>query len=77
MTMTPRHFIFRYRSPQHWLDVFRTYYGPLLKTFGVLAPTAQTALELDLLALMERFNRSRDGTMVVPSEYLEVVITRH
>ncbi len=72
----PRHFVFRYRSPAHWLQVFKTYYGPVLKAFGALEPAAQAALSADLLALIERFNRSGDGSMVVPSEYLEVVITR-
>jgi ubiquinone/menaquinone biosynthesis C-methylase UbiE len=71
-----RDFVFRYYSAQHWLDVFKTYYGPLLKTFGALDPRAQTLLTDDLFALIKRFNRSGDKTTVVPSEYLEVVITR-
>ena len=71
----PRDFVFRYRSPQHWLDVFRTYYGPLLKAFAGLQPAAQASLASDLFALIARFNRSGDASMVVPSEYLEVVIT--
>ncbi|MDQ3446616.1 MAG: class I SAM-dependent methyltransferase [Pseudomonadota bacterium] len=71
----PRNFVFRYRSPQHWLDVFKTYYGPLLKAFAALQPAAQAALATDVIALIERFNRSGDGSMVVPSEYLEVVVT--
>jgi SAM-dependent methyltransferase len=71
-----RSFSFRYRSPQHWLDVFRTYYGPVLKTFAALPADAQSALSDDLLALADQFNRAGDGTMVVPSEYLEVVLTR-
>lgn len=72
----PRNFVFRYRSPQHWLDIFKTYYGPVLKAFAALQPPAQAALQSDVMALIERFNRSGDGSMVVPSEYLEVVITR-
>ncbi|NMK45252.1 class I SAM-dependent methyltransferase [Achromobacter sp. Bel] len=72
----PRHFVFRYRSPEHWLQVFKTYYGPLLKAFSALEPTAQAALESDLIAQIDRFNRSGDAGMVVPSEYLEIVITR-
>jgi ubiquinone/menaquinone biosynthesis C-methylase UbiE len=72
----PRHFVFRYRSAEHWLGVFRTYYGPVLKTFDALMPLAQAELERDLLKLVARFNRSWNGTMVVPSEYLEVVVTR-
>jgi ubiquinone/menaquinone biosynthesis C-methylase UbiE len=71
-----REFVFRYRSPEHWLDVFRTYYGPVLKTFAALEPTAQAALERDLKALIGQFNRSGDASMVVPGEYLEVVVTR-
>jgi ubiquinone/menaquinone biosynthesis C-methylase UbiE len=71
-----RHFVFRYRSPEHWLEIFRTYYGPLLKTFAALPPAAQADLERDLLGLIGQLNRSGDGSMVVPSEYLEVVVTR-
>jgi ubiquinone/menaquinone biosynthesis C-methylase UbiE len=71
-----RDYVFRYRSPEHWLEIFRTWYGPVLKTFGALDANGQAALRLDLLALIAQFNRSGDGTMVVPSEYLEVVVTR-
>ena len=72
----PRNFMFRYRSAQHWMDVFKTYYGPLLKTFAALQPPAQQALHDDIMALIARMNRSGDATMVVPSEYLEVVVTK-
>ena len=71
-----RHFVFRARSPQHWLDTFRTFYGPMLKAFAALDPAGQGALTRDLLALVARFNRAGDGSVVVPSEYLEVVVTR-
>lgn len=76
LATTPRNFVFRYRSPEHWLAVFRTWYGPVLKTFAAIEPPAQQALETDLLALIERFNRAGDGSMAVPAEYLEVVIDR-
>jgi ubiquinone/menaquinone biosynthesis C-methylase UbiE len=72
----PRHFTFRYRSPTHFLDVFATYYGPVLKALAALDDTGRKALIADLETLIERFNRADDGTMVVPSEYLETVITR-
>ena len=72
-----RNFVFRYRSPDHWLEVFRMYYGPVLKTFAALEPAARAALERDIRALIDQFNRSGDETMVVPGEYLEVVVTRH
>jgi ubiquinone/menaquinone biosynthesis C-methylase UbiE len=72
-----RHFVFRYRTPEHWLEIFKTYYGPVLKAFAALEPAARAALQHDLLGLIERFNRSGDGSMVLPGEYLEIVITRH
>jgi len=71
-----RDFVFRYRSPEDWLEVFRTYYGPLHKTFAALEPAAQRVLERDLIGLIAESNRAKDGSMVVPGEYLEVVITR-
>jgi len=76
ITATARNFVFRYRSPEHWLDIFKTYYGPLLKTFGALEPAGQEGLARDLIALIGQFNHADDGTMAVPSEYLEIVITR-
>jgi ubiquinone/menaquinone biosynthesis C-methylase UbiE len=73
----PRLFNFRYRSPEHFLEVFRTYYGPTHKAFAALDPKGQEALRSDLLELITRFNRADDTTMVVPSEYLEIVITKN
>lgn len=69
-------FTFRYRSPEHWLEVFRTWYGPVHKAFAALPETGQAALSQDLLTLIARFNRATDGTMVVPSDYLEVIVTK-
>ena len=71
-----RLFAFRYHSPAHWLEIFKNYYGPVLKAFAALDAAKQPALADDLLALIQRFNRAKDGTMVTPSEYLEVVITK-
>lgn len=73
----PRNFVFRYRSAQHWVDVFKTYYGPVHKTFGALPVEGQAALLADITSLIARLNIARDGTMVVPAEYLEVVIVKH
>ena len=72
----PRFFNFRYKSAEHFLDVVKTYYGPVLKAFAALDAAAQQDLHNDLYALIVRMNKSGDATMVVPSEYLEVVITR-
>ena len=72
-----RYFVFRYQSAQHWIDIFRAYYGPMVKAFSVLDSEQQSNLTKDLLLLLESFNRSNDETLVVPSEYLEVVGLRH
>ncbi|MDD1523191.1 MULTISPECIES: class I SAM-dependent methyltransferase [Bradyrhizobium] len=72
----PRMFVFRYRSPDHWLDIFKTFYGPTLKAFAALDASGQAALTRDLLALLGEFNHADDGTIVVHSEYLEAVITK-
>lgn len=71
-----KHFMFRYKSAAHWIETFRTYYGPVLKTFAAIAPDARAALEADLYALLDELNIAKDGTLVVPSEYLEVVISK-
>jgi len=68
--------VFRYRSAEHRIEVFKTWYGPLLKAFAALEPAAQSALEADLKALIARFDRSGGTSMVVPGEYLEVVVAR-
>jgi ubiquinone/menaquinone biosynthesis C-methylase UbiE len=72
----PRIFNFRYRSPDHFLDVFKTFYGPVLKAFAALDAAKQEDLHNDLHALLVRMNKAGHGSLVVPSEYLEVVITK-
>jgi SAM-dependent methyltransferase len=74
--VTRREFVFRYHSALHWLDVFRTYYGPVNKAFAALSAPRQAAFAHDLLAMIEQGNRAGDGTLVLPSEYLEVVVER-
>jgi ubiquinone/menaquinone biosynthesis C-methylase UbiE len=73
---TRRLFNFRYRSATHWLDLFRRYYGPVHKAFGRLDAAGQANLEADILALLERLNVAGASGLVVPGEYLEVVVTR-
>jgi ubiquinone/menaquinone biosynthesis C-methylase UbiE len=72
----PRVFNFRYRSSEHFLEVLKTYYGPMLKAFAALDETGRHDLTADLLSLFARTNRANDGTMVAASQYLEVVITK-
>jgi ubiquinone/menaquinone biosynthesis C-methylase UbiE len=76
LTVNRRFFMFRYHSAPHWVEAFRTYYGPVLKAFAALDAASQAGLERDLLELLERFNQGGSETLVVPGEYLEVVATR-
>ncbi|HQR72738.1 MAG TPA: class I SAM-dependent methyltransferase [Burkholderiaceae bacterium] len=71
-----KHFNFRYRSPAHWLQVFREYYGPVHKAFAALDSVRQKALETDIVRLLEELNLAGGRSLVVPGEYLEVVIVR-
>ena len=76
ISVTPRLFNFRYRSPAHFIEVFRTWYGPIHKAFATLPAEGAQALESDLTELLTRMNRAGSASLVVPSEYLEVIVTR-
>jgi hypothetical protein len=67
MVITRKCVAIRARSSAAWADKFRATYLPAQKSF---------ALRADLLELAARFNRAKDGTMIVDAEYLEVAITR-
>ncbi len=71
-----RMFNFRGRSPAHWLQMFRDFYGPTHKAFAALDAAGQQALERDITLLLQQFNVAGPTSLVVPSEYLEVVITK-
>jgi hypothetical protein len=68
--------MWRFPSARHHVEFMRAYYGPLHKAFETLDEEGQEALEEDLISLVERYNRSGDGTAVWPADYLEVVATR-
>jgi len=72
----PRDFAFRYESAQHFVAMFRAYYGPTLKAFAALDERGQQAFAADLEALVAKFDRGNGRGIVVPAEYLEVVATR-
>lgn len=74
--VTEKTFAFRHKSPEHWLKVFRDYYGPMHKAFAALDAKSQSTLSQEIIDLISRFNAAADGTMVVPSDYVEVVLTR-
>ncbi|BCJ90377.1 hypothetical protein IZ6_11120 [Terrihabitans soli] len=77
VSATERKFNFRYRSAQHCLDVFRTYYGPVHKAFAALDADKQAALEKDILALFNSCNIAKNGSFTAPAEYLEAVVTKN
>lgn len=70
-----RTFNFRYRSAEHFVDVFRTYYGPMRKTYEALDDSRRDALTTDLHALLTEMSTSSEH-LIIPSAYLEVVATR-
>ena len=72
-----RLFNFRYRSAAHWVQVFRDLYGPTHKTFATLDAAGASSLEQAITALLDELNVAAPDSLVVPSEYLEVVITKH
>jgi ubiquinone/menaquinone biosynthesis C-methylase UbiE len=70
-------FNFRYKSPAHWLEVFKSFYGPMNRAFAALDAGKQTELQADVIALLGRMNRGGREDLVVASEYLEVVVIKH
>jgi hypothetical protein len=71
-----RTFAFRYKSAEHWIDVFQNYHGPIHKAFVALDDERQSLLRADLIALLRSLNRSRGAGLVMPAEYLETVVTK-
>lgn len=71
-----KHFNFRYRSTAHWIQVFRDFYGPVHMAFKALDAAGQYALEKNITALLDRCNVAGPGSLVVPGEYLEVVVVK-
>lgn len=76
IAVTTKSYVFRYLSTEHWLDIFRNYYGPVHKAFGALPSEQQQALAQDISQLIDEFNLAKDGSVKVPSTYLEIVITK-
>lgn len=76
MKVTRRSYVFRHPSAGYFVEYFRNYYGPTVRAFAALEPEEQDALARDLQELLESRNVSGDGTLVVPSDYLEVVAVR-
>ncbi|MEP3477113.1 MAG: class I SAM-dependent methyltransferase [Hyphomicrobiales bacterium] len=76
ISITPKTFKLRFERPPAFIDLFRTYYGPVHKAFLALEPAGQEELTQDMLALIERFNIADDGSAIIASDYLEVIIEK-
>lgn len=72
-----RHYNFRYKSPAHWIEIFRSYYGPTHKAFAALDAAGQEKLRAEITELLARLNVGGPDSLVVPGEYLEIVIVKH
>lgn len=72
---TVRQFVFRYRSPEHWLEIFRNFYGPMVKAFAALDAEKQDQLTQEIMELLRASNISRTN-LAIPSDYLEVVVSK-
>jgi hypothetical protein len=66
----------RFASPEHWLEVFRNWFGPVRTAFEALDAARQAELAEDLLELLRRHDRTGGESLVTPMDYLEVVAIR-
>jgi hypothetical protein len=76
LSVTRREHVFRFRSPEHWVEHFRAYYGPINRAFGALDSSGQEQLSNALQDLVRQNIREGSATAVWPSEYVEVVAVR-
>lgn len=74
LTAERRTFTFRYRSPEHFVDFFRSHYGPTLKAFDALDTRGREGLAGDLAALVRRFDGGGGSAVSIRSDYLEAVV---
>jgi SAM-dependent methyltransferase len=65
-----------FRSADHFLDFFRTYFGPTKVAFERVGPEGEAALEADFKAYLEENNTAGDRALILRPEYLQVVATR-
>jgi SAM-dependent methyltransferase len=77
VAVTRREYNFRFRSAADYFDTFQAYYGPMVRAWDALDTDGQASLREQLMALADGANRHSGGALIVPSEYLEVVVTRH
>ena len=69
--------LYGFRSAEELVDFFRVSYGPTLKAFAALDGAGRYALELDLIALAQRFDRLGGDAVAIPAAYTEAVAIRN
>jgi ubiquinone/menaquinone biosynthesis C-methylase UbiE len=65
-----------FRSPEHYVEFFRTYFGPTQTAYERVGEEGEAALTEDLLSFLREANTAGDRAMVLEAEYLEVIATR-
>jgi SAM-dependent methyltransferase len=76
LTARPTEVVFRFRSPAEYVEVFRRFYGPVLKAFETVGEAGAPALHADLVALARQFDRGGGAGVAIPAQYLEVIAVR-
>jgi hypothetical protein len=76
ISLTKRHYVFRYHSAEHYSEWFREFYGPITRLAGTLTGDDLAKFADDLADVARQFNQAEDGTLVAPAEYLEAVGVR-
>jgi hypothetical protein len=76
ITAPRRSFGWRFPSPEHQVEFFATFYGPVVKALATLGPVQAAALRADMLELVKRFDVADDATTILRMDYLEPVIRK-
>ena len=76
MHVSRRSALFRFRSNQHWIDVFGKWFGPIMRLRENLSDERYEQFRAELNDNLDRFNRSDDETLLLSADYLEVVIIK-
>lgn len=76
MRIVRRSALFRYQDSKHWIRVFSTYFGPIMRVLANLEEPKRGAFLQELDETLNRFNKSGDSTLMVSADYLEVVAVK-
>ena len=73
---THRTVTFHHGSAEAWVDELRTTRGPVRAAFESVSHEGRRAFERELLYLIDDFNLCMNASVLVPSEYVEIVIVK-